>query len=106
MVSFEMPLAADAYPDAAIRTSLATLTARATVPVDEQLTLVPFSSAISPACGWRASCRASPCNSPTANRMQPTRSDRAHLVIGVAAGGPPTAERSRQFAQDRVAARP
>ena len=42
-VTVQMPEAATAiYPDAAIRASLATLAFRATVPVDEQLGLLPF----------------------------------------------------------------
>ena len=42
MVSFEMQAKSPPYTDAAVRTALATLTTRPTVPVDEQLQLVPF----------------------------------------------------------------
>ena len=43
LVTVQMPEAArSVYPDAAIRTALASLAIRATVPVDEQLGLLPF----------------------------------------------------------------
>ncbi len=44
VISVQVPDAAqDAYPDAALRASLATFTTRAAVPVQEQLDLLPFS---------------------------------------------------------------
>ncbi len=42
MVTFELPVASKAYPEAAIRAALASLTTRDAIPAEEQLSLVPF----------------------------------------------------------------
>jgi hypothetical protein len=89
LVSFEIPEAAKArYPDATIRAAFATLAARATVPADEQLQLVPFR--LSDLAGFRL-VRVGPgvavqlTDGPN-DTFEPV--DQPHLVIAVAPGGP------------------
>jgi hypothetical protein len=95
LVSFEIPnTAKDVYPDPVVRTALASVAARPTVPVDEQLSLVPFK--LGDLAGLRvvavAPGRAVQLTDGPKDEVEPV--EQAHLVIGAVAGGP-------QYGSDR-----
>jgi hypothetical protein len=100
MVSFEMQAKSPPpYSDATIRTALATLTARATVPVDEQLRLVPFR--IGETAGMRLvrvvpGVAAQFTDGPK-DSLEAT--EQSQLVIAAAAGGPQQPRDRDQFAR-------
>jgi hypothetical protein len=112
LVTVQVPEPAKAaYPDAAIRTALLSLAVRPTIPVDEQLSLLPFkvgdlagfgvggvvpgravmlSDGISEAPGAPA----------PGGRLEP------HIFVAVAPGGPAQAGERENFARDVFAAVP
>ena len=48
------------YPDASLRAALRTLSVRPTVPIEEQLSLLPFKLGELPGLGWEVSLPAAP----------------------------------------------
>ena len=89
LISFEMPEQSKAsYSDAAIRASLTSITARETVPVDEQLSLVPFK--LGDLAGLRVvgvvPGRAVQLTDGPKDTVETV--EQAYLVIGAAPGGP------------------
>jgi hypothetical protein len=107
LVSFEMPAKAPAaYPDAAIRSALASLAARPTIPDSEQLMLLPFK------VGNTADFRlvrvvpgvAAQFTDGPKDTLEAT--DQAHLVITAAAGGPQQPEGRDRFARDALSSLP
>ena len=107
MVSFEMQAKSPpAYTDAAVRTALATLTTRATVPVDEQLRLVPFR--IGDTAGMRLvrvvpGVAAQFTDGPK-DTLEAT--EQTQLVIAAAPGGPSQASDRDQFARNALSGLP
>ena len=107
MVSFEMQAKSPpAYTDAAVRTALATLTTRATVPVDEQLRLVPFR--IGDTAGMRLvrvvpGVAAQFTDGPK-DSLEAT--EQMQLVIAAAPGGPSQASDRDQFARNALSGLP
>jgi hypothetical protein len=108
MVSLEMPLAAkkDLYPEAVIRASFATLSARVEIPATEQLALVPFK--IGDLAGFKVAGvvpgRAVQLIDGGPNTTE--TSDRVYLVIGIAPGTPPSPNDRDSFARLAFAAPP
>ena len=104
LVTVQVPDAAQArYPDAAIRTSLATLTVRAAVPVEEQLGLLPFK------VGELAGFRVAGVMPGRAVMLSDTPADRPRLppivmepqiLIAVAPGGPAQSSDREAFARE------
>lgn len=109
MAALEIPLNAkkDIYPEAAIRAAFATLTARASVPADEQLSLVPFK--IGDLAGFQVAGvvpgRAVQLVDGSGADTTETP-DRAYLVIGIAPGTPPSPNDRDSFARLAFAAPP
>jgi hypothetical protein len=107
MVSFEMQAKSPpAYTDAAIRTALATLTTRSTVPDDEQLRLVPFR--IGDTAGMRLvrvvpGVAAQFTDGPK-DSLEAT--EQMQLVIAAAPGGPSQAGDRDQFARNALSGLP
>jgi hypothetical protein len=107
MVSFEMQAKSPpAYTDAAVRTALGTLTTRATVPVDEQLRLVPFR--IGDTAGMRLvrvvpGVAAQFTDGPK-DSLEAT--EQMQLVIAAAPGGPSQAVDRDQFARNALSGLP
>jgi hypothetical protein len=101
LVSFELPVQAAArYPEAAIRKSLLTVVARAKVPDEEQLELLPF--AVGDMAGMRIA-RVVPgvavqlTDGP--NDAFENAADQPHVVISVAPGGPARTDERDNFAR-------
>jgi hypothetical protein len=100
MVSFEMPTkAAPHYPEAAIRTALASVTVRSVVPDEEKLSLLPFT--VGKLAGLRL-VRVVPgvavqLTDGPADTLD--AADQAHLVISIGAGGPQRGDNRDQFAR-------
>ena len=98
LVTVQVPEPAKAnYPDSAIRTTLATLAIRATVPVDEQLGLLPFrlgelaGFSIAGVMPGRAVML---IDAPASAAWLPGSAMSSHMFVGVVPGGPTqTAER-------------
>ena len=107
LVSFEMPVKAPAaYPDAAIRTALASLATRPSIPDDEQLTLLPFRVGntaglrlVRVVPGVAAQFTDGPKDSLDAT-------EQPQLVIAATAGGPQQAESRDRFARDALSGLP
>ncbi len=100
MVSLEIPMGAqDAYSEAAIRTSLATLTSRDTVPPAEQLALVPFN--LRDLAGFRIAgfVPGRAVHLADAGKDAGESIDFAHMAISVSPGGPSTAGDRASFAR-------
>ncbi|MGE0037301.1 MAG: hypothetical protein AB7S93_16910 [Xanthobacteraceae bacterium] len=104
LVTTQIPETALAhYPDAVIRTALATLTTRPTVPVEEQLALVPFK--VSDLAGFkvagvvpgRAVMLGEP-HDPTPPPAAP-HGVAPHIMVALAPGGPQSGDRDH-FARD------
>lgn len=99
LISFEMPLDGKArYNDAAIRTALASVVSRPTIPNEEQLKLVPFK--IGDLTGMRI-VRLLPgtaiqLTDGPGNEFEATQ---PHVVISVSTGGPSQPGERAQFAQ-------
>jgi hypothetical protein len=100
LVSVEIPLSVAArYPAPAIRAALTTLVARAHVPVEEQLTLVPFK--VGELSGFRL-VRVVPgmalqLTDGPKDALEAT--EQPHLVISIAPGGPQQPGDREQFAR-------
>lgn len=107
MVSFEMQAKSQPlYTDAAVRSALATITARPTIPAQEQLTLVPFRVGemaglrlVRVVPGVAAQFTEGPKDSLEAL-------DQPQLVIGAAAGGPKQNADRDQFARNAISGLP
>lgn len=102
MVSFETPVKTPPpYPDAAIRASLASLTARTAVPPQEQLAVVPFK--IGDTAGLRLVRVVPGVAAQFTDGPKDTfeATDQSHLIIAAAAGGPQIADRD-QFARNAM----
>lgn len=107
LVSFELPdKPLPEYPDATIRTALASLATRATVPDNEQLMLLPFRLGTTEGMrlvrvvpGVAAQFTDGPKDSLEA-------SDQPQLVIAASPGGPQMAENRDRFARDQMSGLP
>jgi hypothetical protein len=100
LVSFEIPSEAAAlYPDAAIRTALASLAARSVVPVKEQLALLPFK--LSDLAGFRLVRVVPGMGLQLTDGPKDTLDayDQPHLVISIATGGPQRPDERGHFAR-------
>jgi hypothetical protein len=107
MVSFEMMAKTPApYSDEAIRTALMTVTTRAKVPDEEQLSLVPFK--ISDTAGMRlvgvVPGVAVQFTDGPKDSLEAV--DQPHLVIAAAAGGPQQSADRARFARDAMSGLP
>jgi len=110
LVTVQMPEAAKtAYPDAAIRAALETLAVRAAVPVDEQLSLLPFKvgefagfrvAGVVPGRAVMLSDAAADAPGPPAATMEP------HLLVTIAPGGPGQNAERDTFAREVFATIP
>jgi hypothetical protein len=103
LVTVQIPDAAKAaYPDTAIRAMLASVAIRATVPVDEQLGLLPFR--IGELAGFKVGAvmpgRAVMLSDAPDAQGRPTASMDPHIFVAVAAGGPAQATERDRFARD------
>jgi hypothetical protein len=99
LASVEIPLSVTRYPAPAVRAALMTLTARPHVPLDEQLTLVPFK--VGELSGFRL-VRVVPglalqLTDGPKDTLEAT--EQPHLVISVAPGGPPQPRDREHFAR-------
>jgi len=107
MVSFETPdKATAAYPESAVRAALASLEVRATVPVEEQLALVPFK--VTEFAGLRL-VRVVPgvaIQLTEGPRDTLEALEQAHLVISIAPGGPQRTGDRDQFARTALSGLP
>jgi hypothetical protein len=110
LVTVQVPVSAAArYPDAAIRDALATLTVRATVPVEEQLGLLPFK--VSELAGFRVAGvmpgRAVMLSDTPADQPRlPPIVMKPQILIAVAPGGPTQSSDREAFARDLFATVP
>ncbi len=107
MISYEvLDTTKSTYPDAAIRAALTSVTARATVPVEEQLALVPFK--LGDLGGLRVvgiiPGRAVQLTDGPKDTVDTI--DQAHLVIGAAPGGPQHASDRDSFARSALGGLP
>jgi hypothetical protein len=101
VVTFDIPdEARESYPDAAIQAALTSVAVRKTVPVDEQLSLLPFR--IGELSGFQVGGilpgRAVILTDPPSEG----REDAARLVIALAPGGPAQASERDLFARDAL----
>jgi hypothetical protein len=91
----------DRYPDAVIRTALASLTVRPTVPVEEQLALVPFK--VGDMAGFKVAGvipgRALMLGEP-ADEKTPPRGVAPHIMVALAPGGPSQTGDRDHFARE------
>jgi hypothetical protein len=111
LVTTQIPETARAhYPDAVIRTALATLTTRPTVPVEEQLALVPFK--VGDLAGFKVAGvipgRAVMLGEPHEPAPPPAapRGVVPHIMVAVAPGGPAPSGDRDHFARDVFAGVP
>lgn len=110
LVSVQVPEAAKVrYPDTAIRAALATLAIRATVPVEEQLGLVPFK--IGELAGFRIAGvipgrAVMLSDAPADARGPPEVAVEPHIIVTIAPGGPGQNSDRDTFARDLFAAIP
>jgi hypothetical protein len=109
-VTVQMPETATAlYPDAAIRTSLATLAFRAAVPVDEQLGLLPFK--VGELSGFRIAGvipgrAVMLSDAPAGAPGSPDSTNEPHIFAAIAAGGPAQSADRDTFAREVFATLP
>jgi hypothetical protein len=99
LASVEVPLSVTRYPPAAIRAALQTLTTRANVPAEEQLTQVPFK--MGDLSGFRV-VRVVPgmaLQLTEGPKDELEASEQPHLVISVAPGGPQQPGDREKFAR-------
>lgn len=95
----------DRYPDSVIRTALHSLTLRPTVPVEEQLALVPFKVGdmagfkVAGVIPGRALMLGEPVDE-TAATPAPGKHSIAHILVAVAPGGPAQTADREAFARD------
>jgi hypothetical protein len=107
LVTVQVPDAAgEAYPEAAIHAALSSVTVRSTVPVEEQLTLLPFT------VGELAKFRVGGVMAGRAVILTDSAIDALgpavdpHLVVAIAPGGPAQATDRDNFARDVFASIP
>jgi hypothetical protein len=109
-VTVQMPETAMAvYPDAAIRASLATLAFRATVPIDEQLGLLPFK--IGELSGFRIAGvipgrAVMLSDAPAGAPGSPDSTNEPHIFAAIAPGGPAQNADRDTFAREVFATLP
>jgi hypothetical protein len=101
LVTMQVPDAAqEAYPEAAIRAALASVTIRSTVPQEEQLSLLPFRVGalaqfrLGGVIAGRAVMLTDAANDALGPGVDP------HIVVAIAPGGPEQADRRDDFARD------
>jgi hypothetical protein len=109
LVTVQIPEAAKAlYPDAAIRAALATLAIRNTVPVEEQLSLLPFK--VSELAGFRVGGivpgRALMLGDAAADAPGTGAITETHLFVAISPGGPVQTGDRDAFARDVFATVP
>jgi hypothetical protein len=110
LVTLQVPDAAKAlYPDAAIRAALATLAIRPTVPIEEQLGLVPFK--VDELAGFRIAGvipgRAVMLSDAPADRAGPPETaTEPHIFVAIAPGGPAQSSERDNFARELFATFP
>jgi len=107
LVSFEIPLAGKSvYSEAAIRGSFASLATRASIPAQEQLALVPFK--LGELAGFQVAGvvpgRAVQLSDSGQDAVETV--EHAHLLIGIAPGGPPSPGDRDSFARLAFASPP
>ncbi len=113
LITTQIPEAAkDRYPDDVIRTALQTLTVRPTVPVDEQLALLPFK--VSELAGFqvagvmpgRAVMLSDKADVPPDAPPAPGAMVEPHMLVAVAPGGPAQSADRANFAREVFSAIP
>jgi hypothetical protein len=110
LVTVQIPeTARERYPDAAVRATLATLAVRATIPVDEQLSLLPFK--VTDLAGFRLAGLIpgrAVLLSDAANTGPPAPGSgvEPHIFAAIAPGGPDQASDRDHFARDIFSAVP
>jgi hypothetical protein len=113
LITTQIPEAAkDRYPDDVIRTALQTLAVRPTVPVDEQLALLPFK--VSELAGFqvagvmpgRAVMLSDKADLPLGSTPTPGAIVEPHILVAVAPGGPAKSGDREHFARDVFSAIP
>jgi hypothetical protein len=107
LVTVQMPQEAQSdYPDDAIRTALMSVSLRPSVPVEEQLSLLPFH--VNDLAGFKVGgVLAGRALMLTDGRLnQPATAIDTHILIAVAPGGPSQASERGRFAQDVFATVP
>jgi hypothetical protein len=109
-VTVQVPDAAKArYPDAAIRAALATLAVRPTVPIEEQLGLVPFK--VGDLAGFRVAGvlpgrAVMLSDAPATTSGPPEAATEPHILVAMAPGGPAQSSERDAFARDVFATVP
>ncbi len=107
LVTAQIPESVKAhYPDGVIRTALQSLTARATVPVEERLALLPFK--VNDLAGFqvagvipgRAVMLSDVTEQNPAEPPAPGRTVDPHIFVGIAPGGPSQPSERDHFARD------
>jgi hypothetical protein len=97
LVTARIPDAArDTYPDAVIRTALASVAVRADVPTDEQLALLPFR--LGDLAGFKVAA-VLPGRAINLTDAAGDRAAAAHIVVALEAGGPTEAKDREEFAR-------
>jgi hypothetical protein len=110
LVTVQVPDAArERYPDAAIRAALTTLAVRTSVPVEEQLGMVPFK--VGDLAGFRVAGvipgRAVMLgDGPASPAAPPPASIEPHILVAIAPGGPAQSSERDVFARDLFATIP
>jgi hypothetical protein len=109
LVTVQVPDRAKArYPDAAVRRALSSLAIRATVPVEEQLGLLPFK--VGELAGFRVGGiipgRALMLSDAATEAQAPGASVEPHILVAVGPGGPAQSGDREAFARDVFATTP
>ena len=101
VVTFEIPdEARESYPDAAIRAALASVAVRNTVPIDEQLSLLPFR--MGELSGFQVGGIIAGRAVMLTDPVPDGRENAARLVIALAPGGPAQVSERDLFARDAL----
>jgi hypothetical protein len=100
LVTVQVPEGAQsAYPDAAIRTALMSVAVRATVPAEEQLSLLPFR--VSELAGFKVGgVIAGRAVMLTDGKADDAKAIDTHILVAIAAGAPAQASDRSRFAQE------
>jgi hypothetical protein len=106
LVTVQVPdTATEAYPENAIRTALATISVRPSVPVDEQLSLLPFK--VSELADFHVGAVMAGRAVLLTDATDPAKSPgEPHIVVAIAPGGPAQNGDRGNFAQDVFSAIP